>query len=360
MRDAAFLAAGKEFDMEKMAGEVFSQLTSEKETFTPEFYRFIHLVDWKYLYAGGEDLGLATSRARTMLDSIPDVPNLSFNWDTPLGRVVFHGSRNDTLPGTVPYLLVIDLGGNDFYAGGGTTFSSRNPVSILIDHRGNDVYRSEAKDRPSWGGAIMGYAFLIDEQGDDSYSGVNASEGAGLFGVGALLDLGGNDRYTAYTMSQGSGSFGIGVLADNQGDDSYESFTTSQGFGYTLGMGLLVDKQGNDQYLANDTKIDFPASQTKEHNASLSQGVGFGRRADFSDGHSLAGGIGMLLDAAGNDTYSAGLFAQGCAYWYGIGLLVDGSGDDQYKGIGTSRGVGHTLGWGFSGRAGATTTTWRR
>jgi hypothetical protein len=112
-------------------------------------------------------------------------------------------------------------------------------------------------------------------------------------------------------------------------------------------MGLLADRAGNDEYAANDTKIDFPAPQTKEHNASLCQGVGFGRRADFSDGHSLAGGIGMLVDGAGDDRYSAGLFAQGCAYWYGIGLLADNGGDDQYQGVWYVQGSGAHFGLGL-------------
>jgi hypothetical protein len=76
--------------------------------------------------------------------------------------------------------------------------------------------------------------------------------------------------------------------------------------------------------------IVFPGQQTQAHNSSLAQGVGFGKRADYIDGHSWAGGIGFLIDGAGNDRYSAGLFAQGCAYWYAIGLLSDVSGDDSY------------------------------
>ena len=69
--------------------------------------------------------------------------------------------------------------------------------------------------------------------------------------------------------------------------------------------------------------------QSKEHNTSMCQGVGMGRRADYTDGHSWAGGVGMLVEGGGDDTYSCSVFGQGCAYWYGVGLLVDKAGADQ-------------------------------
>jgi hypothetical protein len=56
-----------------------------------------------------------------------------------------------------------------------------------------------------------------------------------------------------------------------------------------------------------------------------------GRRADLDDGHSWAGGYGLLVDEGGNDTYSAAVFAQGVGYWYGMGFLIDRSGNDSYK-----------------------------
>jgi hypothetical protein len=65
-------------------------------------------------------------------------------------------------------------------------------------------------------------------------------------------------------------------------------------------------------------------------NISLSQGSGFGRRADGLDGIHMSGGIGVLRDAHGNDRYTASIFAQATGYWGGMGLLLDGAGDDRY------------------------------
>jgi hypothetical protein len=110
---------------------------------------------------------------------------------------------------------------------------------------------------------------------------------------------------------------------------------------------MLVDKSGDDHYIAEDEDIVFPSPQTGEHNANLAQGVGFGKRADFVDGHSWAGGHGFLIDGAGDDIYDAGLFAQGCAYWYAIGLLSDVSGNDEYNGIWYVQGSGAHFGLGI-------------
>ena len=45
-----------------------------------------------------------------------------------------------------------------------------------------------------------------------------------------------------------------------------------------------------------------------------------------------SGGIGLLLDSAGNDSYQAGNFSQGCGYFFAMGLLVDQQGNDIYLG----------------------------
>ncbi|MDH7515245.1 MAG: hypothetical protein QHI48_05170, partial [Bacteroidota bacterium] len=70
-----------------------------------------------------------------------------------------------------------------------------------------------------------------------------------------------------------------------------------------------------------------------KHNESDAQGYGAGRRADHTDGHNMSGGLGILHDLSGDDTYSAGVFAQGSAYWYGYGVLSDRSGNDRYRGV---------------------------
>ncbi len=285
-------------------------------------------VDLGFLQAGASDLLMALEKPLPA-DSLRLREPLRV--ETPLGRIVIGTAGSDRYePGD--YLLILDPAGDDLYAGGAAG-TPDSPVSVLLDLSGADRYAASDSSRPAFGGAVTGLAVLIDRGGDDLYQGVNLSLGAGLCGVGVLCDRSGNDRYDAFTGSQGAGFFGIGILADSTGNDRYHAFQQAQGFGYTSGCGLLIDARGDDEYVADDAVIRFPSAQSKEHNSSLSQGFGFGKRADFTDGHSLAGGFGMLADGAGNDVYRCGVFGQGAGYWYGVGVLADADGEDSYDGI---------------------------
>jgi hypothetical protein len=127
------------------------------------------------------------------------------------------------------------------------------------------------------------------------------------------------------------------MLIDEAGNDKYFCQVESQGLGSTLGVGVLIDKSGNDRYHAYDNengrRITFPSSQTASHETSLAQGCGYGRRADNTDGRSMAGGVGALFDGAGNDSYYGGVFSQATGFWWSIGMLVDLGGDDKYRGV---------------------------
>lgn len=330
-RQRAFVAAARRYDLQKLFTRISGDL--DRDSFDAELYDLMHLVNMKALFAGAQDLAYAVDQALPELQKFEGTEKFAFRWETPLGWVEINGAGNDSYPAGVRRLLTIDTGGDDVYDGGGATLAADNPVSVLIDLRGNDRYQSSDKKSPSFGAGVLGYGILVDLAGNDTYSGVAFSQGSGAFGSGCLLDLGGDDRYTARLHSQGAAQFGIGILSDISGRDRYEGMQAVQGFGYTKGFGLLLDLAGDDEYIANDTQIEFPSAQTAQHNTSLAQGCGMGRRADYLDGHSLAGGIGVLLDAGGSDKYSAGLFAQGAGYWYGVGLLLDEAGNDSYEGV---------------------------
>jgi len=322
-------------------------------------------IDFDYLNLGAIDIA-------TVLDSVvPRIARMNlpdsfrFRCPTPLGPIVINGRGSDTydtmtndefrmtngnrksslVNGHSAYpFIIIDLGGDDTYGNVASNRSPDNPISIVIDLGGNDRYVSKDKRTPSFGGALLGYSFLIDVAGDDRYESENLTQGAGAFGVGVLSDQSGNDVYDAFTAAQGGGAFGLGVLIDRNGDDTYHAYQQCQGYGFTRGCGVLIDSSGNDRYIAEDSNIVFPASQSKEHNSSLAQGMGFGKRADYVDNHSLAGGVGMLIDGAGDDKYSCGIFGQGCSYWYGVGVLADMQGNDDYSGIWYVQGAGAHFG----------------
>lgn len=309
--------------------------------------------DYDYLFAGAMDVAVAAEDFEHFLDSKPEPFEGNHTLETPLGRVVLRGGAADTnddpSPALVHTLLVVDLGGDDLYRNGTTRGGIDYPVQMIFDAAGNDRYIAEDPYTPSWGGAVAGYALLLDRGGNDEYRGLLATQGAAILGAGILIDRAGDDTYLGYGFAQGTGYAGIGIVQDDAGDDRYEALTRAQGCGDSLGAGLLFDRAGNDRYLLDDEKIRVPSPQSREHNSSMGQGTGVGHRADLTDGHSVPGGVGILYDVSGDDQYSAGVFAQGCGFLGGAGLLMDDTGSDTLKaayyaqGAAAHRGVGAVI-----------------
>ena len=252
---------------------------------------------------------------------------------TPAGPVLIGGTQDNIY--TEDAALILDLGGNDKYfnhAGGSTRL---NPFSVVIDLSGDDVY--SATGDFAQGAGLLGGGFLVDLEGNDRYMAQGYSQGAGVLGVGILADLAGRDQYTAIAASQGAGSFGVGILAEGAGDDTYFGNYFVQGTGYIKGFGAIVEAAGNDNYLAGGLFEDFRAPGKSYQ--SLSQGFGFGMRP-WESFVGASGGIGVIAEAEGNDTYVADYFAQGASYWFSLGILDDRKGHDRYVSGSYSQGAG--------------------
>jgi hypothetical protein len=258
--------------------------------------------------------------------------NITIDIPTPLGRLVVSGGGSDTHYAQDCALLV-DLGGDDVYYGAVGASTPDLPVSVAIDLGGDDKYLNTHHGVPSQGAGVLGFGMLLDLGGNDTYDSKTFSQGCGRFGVGVLYDEAGKDTYASEGFSQGAGMYGIGILFDRAGNDAYRTVYYAQGYGFALGLGLLADGAGNDSYLADDVTLNHVGDETPKHNESDAQGYGAGRRGDHTDGHNMSGGLGILSDLEGDDTYSAGVFAQGCGYWYGYGILNDDKGDDNYRGV---------------------------
>lgn len=287
-------------------------------------------INYEYLHQAGIVLASAVDDAITMLTTDEhrftqtNGKDIVFYAETPYGTIIIGGAGDNVYDKDA--VLIIDLGGNDRYLNraGGAVGMNKPTVSIVIDLVGDDFYSSNKKF--SQGSALFGIGILADLAGNDTYQAGHYSQGAAMFGIGILWDEGGHvgpplqncfDSFTADHFCQGAGGWGIGVLYNQSGDTRYFSRTFSQGLGYTLGAGALVDKSGDDYYIAAGTiQNDRPYS--------MSQGFGQGNRRIAS------GGVGTLIDCAGNDHYTACFYGQGCAYWYGLGLLIDNSGNDRY------------------------------
>lgn len=279
------------------------------------------------------------------------IPLVVFERETPIGLVLIGG------PGKNQYekdaALLIDLGGDDLYrnnAGGGMHVPGR--VAVAIDCAGNDRYDSK-KDGVQ-GAGVLGCGILVDLAGDDTYLAGNQSQGCGQLGFGLLIDRAGLDKYNAGGIVQGAGQFGIGILEDAAGDDDFKATVMAQGFGGPEGMGLLLDRKGKDKYFAGGKYPDTARDQTKF--LSMSQGFGYGLRfvGQNESGASaitgwISGGVGLLLDGAGDDQYDAQVFGQGCGYWFSLGILADESGNDVYKSVRYGQGAAAHFGAGFLG-----------
>lgn len=350
-------------------------------------------IDYTRLFGGGADLLSAIATADlgrfagtpTRTSSAAAVP--LFDQVTPIGRIIVGSAEPDIylpsgtgLDGDIA--LLVDLGGDDVYRlGAGGNQSYRNPVAVQIDLGGDDFYGyvevpgpydgarlpSDAdgryrgvadltrgygpisySDAPRQGGARAGIAVTLDlGGGSDHYRSLRMSQGSGIFGVGTLVDDGGDDTYELEAMGQGAGSFGIGLAVDLGGRDIRRAYHEAQGFGYARGAGLAFDLSGDDDWLMNvgdpsygGDPLYFSAQRPGLANTTVGQGFGFGRRADTTDRAFFSGGVGLLVDATGDDRYEASVFAQGGGYWFGTGILADHAGNDSYDALWYAMGTG--------------------
>lgn len=333
--------------------------------------------DFGILFTAGAHLAQTIASAKGSLPK--QTGDFLVTIETSIGLLVFAGTGDDAHDleslGSEEIALLVDYGGDDHYlVAAGANVSLDNPVSVLLDLGGNDIYSYlpngeeppsplllpadkdgrhvpttpanegqgpiSLSDRNRQGCGRMGIGMLYDfGEGLDTYQSLRISQGVGLMGLGVLYDGGGNDIYQAEAVSQGAAIFGMGILMDEGGDDSYSGFHAVQGFAYASSYSLLYDAAGNDQYTAylgdedlGGYPIYFNPQNPGKSNSSMSQGFGFGRRADFTDGVFMSGGFGTLRDLAGNDNYEADIFGQGAGYWFGSGILADGGGADHYRG----------------------------
>ena len=295
---------------------------------TPDYRQLLPLVEREAVLAGMLDLVGAVDRLQSFVKKDAALPSISWSLQTPFGRVVVDTSGRNNRHRLKDSLLVLDVGGDDdyeFLAHGNT-----HTISVLLDHRGNDSYRAAAPGAdPS--SATLGYGILWDTEGDDSYVGTQQAQASALFGAALLVDGGGSNRFVASSRSQAHAIGGVAVLVSAGGDDEFIAQTYSQATGGPRGVAVLVDTGGNDRYTLNNLPLVRPSPQLPDRNTSMGQGAGYGIRGVFFDGRSTSGGIGMLLDLAGNDRYEAQVFAQGAGYYEGLGMLLDDGGNDRFE-----------------------------
>lgn len=310
--------------------------------------------------------------------------DVTYDFETPAGWIRVRCASDCEYRDTgEDVLFLLDTGGNDLYLDQtASNTSGDNAVSVVVDLGGNDRYGYEAAENANLdgprlpadadgvvsvegridsgsaseaarqGAARNGIAMLFDlGGGQDQYVALRSSQGYAHQGVGVLFDDGGRDSYLAEDVAQGAGQFGIGLLVDLGNDgDVRRSSRASQGFGYVAGVGVLFDAGGDDQYECHPDHGGNPAyiapQMPGRANASFCQGAGLGFRVK-DERHSLAGGVGVLVDVDGADSYRAGVYGQGVGYWQGFGLLADQAGADQYDAFYYAQGASAHFGVGY-------------
>lgn len=304
---------------------------------TPDFRQLVPLVEREALLAGMLDLVGAVERLQGFVKNTPALPSVAWSLQTPYGAIVVDTTGRDNRHRLQDALLVLDVGGNDEYEF--LAPADTRAISVLLDHRGNDRYATTATGAdPS--GATLGYGILWDTEGDDRYEGTAQAQASALFGAALLVDGGGSNRFVASSRSQAHAIAGLAVLASAGGDDTFTAQTYSQATGGPGAVAVLVDTGGNDRYTLDNVPLVRPSPQLPDRNTSMGQGAGYGLRGLFSDGRATSGGIGLLLDLAGDDRYEAQVFAQGVGYHEGLGLLLDDGGNDRFEAAWYAMGAG--------------------
>ena len=292
----------------------------------PDFRQLLVTIDRDALLAGMLTLVAAVERLQRFVITAPQPP-VSWTLDTPMGQIAVDttGAGNRYL--LLDPLLVLDVGGDDEYRF--LPRSDGHRISVLLDHGGNDRYEAigPGSDPSS---ATLGLGILWDTEGDDHHLGTRQAQASALFGAALLVDGGGDNHFVAGGHAQAHAIAGLAILHASPGKDRFTAQTHAQGSAGPLGVAVLIDPSGDDRYTLDNTPLSRPSSQLPGHNSSMGQGAGRGLRGDARSGRSAAGGIGILIDLAGDDRYLAQVFAQGVGYHEGLGLLVDNGGDNRF------------------------------
>jgi plastocyanin len=269
------------------------------------------------------------------------------------------------------YALSVDTGGDDTYlnnAGG-------NPLDLMRGPNGSAAPRHEPARgciNPAYdlaaGQCVLANALLLDMAGNDTYGHMQPpveeamctdepsvrrvmTTGVGFAGAGILIEVTGDDHYLGKTVTQGAGHIaGVGILRDEAGDDVYTAMRLSKGFATVFGVGLLRDAGGDDRY-------DFYMPRPLDPGApEKTPGAGGGFTATglcdaqprWDEGTGVAGGIGIMIEEGGDDTYVAGAPLQhlfgttdplrttgslGYGDFQGFGYMHDHGGRDSYQGM---------------------------
>lgn len=233
--------------------------------------------------------------------------------------------------------VVIDLGGDDWWTNNAGGTRGVRSAALAIDLAGDDCYEGTTGVQ---GAGWLGVGALADLDGDDLYRAEDIAQAAAFIGEGLLFDASGDDRRLGRHFIQAAAAFGTAVLRDDAGDDDHAGAGMSGGLGTTGGVGVLLDRGGDDHYRCGRPRSD---GYTLDYGMGLGSGIGL-RDWPWTERPSFYGGLGLLDDASGDDSYEGIGAGLGGAYCLAAGVVVEGDGDDDYHGVTDSFGASIHLG----------------
>ncbi|MBT6629398.1 MAG: hypothetical protein HOB49_20460, partial [Gemmatimonadetes bacterium] len=129
-----------------------------------------------------------------------------------------------------------------------------------------------------------------------------------------------------------------GGLVDTRGDDRYRATRYSQGSAAHQAIGILIDAAGHDTYEGR-----IAANQGASWDASVAYLIDYGGNDDYqgaglSQAAAAMNGYSVLFDAGGDDRYrtpSGQADGGSTRYWGGrkapnMAILIDAAGQDEY------------------------------
>ena len=301
----------------------------DRAKFAAAVRTLLQLTDPDYL----AELRAAMAKATPMAGTVPDGitgPVLAVA-ETRHGWIVLGGDGKNAYDLKRPVAFLADLGGDDSYKGTVASSSDADhPFGVAVDFAGNDTYEPGELGLAT---GRLGVGCLIDRDGDDTYRLKIGSGGCGFAGVGLLVDEAGKDTYAGARFSLGAALAGVGLLFDRAGDDTYTAPGYSLGLGGPGGVGAVIDVAGNDRYRcgfeygSGYNQQDAPTARPGDpayQYDAFGLGMGLGRRT-------------YPFSAEGDEYNLAG----------GVGVCLDLAGDDRSESSNFSNGCAYFFGIGL-------------
>lgn len=236
--------------------------------------------------------------------------------------------------GTRSLALHIDLKGNNTYFGQhfvqGSGFLG---VGLLVSCSGNNTYNA---DSYSQGCGFFGTGFLVNLKGNNRFVLNFAGQSFGLFGFSILWNKEGKNEYLAHQgMAQAATStMGVAFLIDNQGDNSYVAGESGKGDRYG-GIG-----QGGSSGVRFDPWLNNPSFYGGVSFLYLGGGNNKLKTVWLGQGSAYFLGVGIVVAEGSNDVFEADYDAQGQGLHLASGLVLRKGSYGRFKGGWGSLGVG--------------------